>query len=178
MENVVIKPYNPIWWSIGAIVVGLLMVIWPDNILNWAVWIIGIVSLVAGVVQLISYFVQRARSANRWRGFPLLAVLAVIWGIMLLAQPEVWVRLLMVVLALPMILLAIDQMISLGRIRKAGLPIKWTYYIFPILLLVSGGVVLFNPFTTAVWLVIFVGAWIIAYGVIEMFTYFSIKFKN
>ena len=177
MENAVVKTYNPVWWPFAAIVIGLLMVIWPDNIINWAVWIIGIVSLVTGLVQIISYFVQRAKS-DRWRGFPLIGLLAVIWGVMLLAQTDVWVKLFMVVLSLPMILLAIDQMISLGRTRRAGVPVKWTYYIFPVLLLIAGAVVLFNPFSTAVWLVIFAGVWIILYGVVEMFNYFLIKFKK
>jgi len=172
------KTYNPLWWSVAAVLVGLLLVIWPESILRWAVIFIGIISLLGGLMQVITYFVRRSRGQNSWGGFPLIGLLAVIWGVMLLAQQEVWVGLFMVVLSLPMILLAIDQMISLGRSKRLGTPVRWTYYIFPVLFLLAGVIVLFNPFTSATVLLIFVGAWIIAYGIIDMFNYFISKSRN
>lgn len=168
---------NPLLWSIAAIIIGVVFIVWPGNILTWLVWIIGVVSVVSGLTQIIRYFINRSRIESRWKGFPFISLLAVIFGIVLLSQPDVWIRLSMIVLSIPMILLAVDQIISLINTKKIGSQVSWTYYIFPILLLVAGVVVLLSPFTSAVWLVIFVGVWMIAYGVVEMVNFFMLKSK-
>ena len=123
----------------------------------------------------VSGFLARTRGVeNRWRYLPLTSPLAVLWGILLLAKPDVWIELFMIVLGVVMLLMAVMQLVSLGQMRKAGIPVTGGYFVFPVLLLLAGIVVFFNPFATTVWLTVFFGAWVLAYGVVEMFDYFSL----
>lgn len=162
-----------LWEAIAAIVIGLLFVIWPGNVLRWAVLFIGVISLVAGIIQFIVYFTGRKKSQPV--EFPLVGLLILIWGILLLAQPEVWVNLFMVVMSIPMILLAIGQLLALSRKKKSGYAVPAGYYVFPVLFLLAGVIVMFNPFASALWLVLFVGICVIAYGVADMVNYFSLR---
>lgn len=162
-----------LWEAVAAIVIGLLFVIWPGSVLRWAVLFIGVISLVTGIIQFIVYFTNRKKSEQA--EFQLVGLLLLIWGILLLAQPEVWVNLFMVVMSIPMILLAIGQIMALSRKKKAGYAVQAGYYVFPVLFLLAGIIVMFNPFASALWLVFFVGICVIAYGVADMVNYFSIR---
>lgn len=166
---------NSLFMGVISVVIGLILVIWPDHILGWLVTFVGVVSLVIGVTQFVGFLFQTKGVKNRWTRLPLLSVVMVIWGILLLVHPSVWVNLFMILMSIPMLFLAINQMVALVRARKAGLDVLWGYFVFPVLLFLSGLVVLWNPFSTAEWLVIFAGAWIIAHGVMEIFDYFSLR---
>lgn len=164
-----------LWPAVAAIVIGLLFVIWPGNVIQWAVLFIGIISLLAGIIQVIVYFTNRNREGKQQSGLLWMGILTLVWGALLLLQPAVWVNLFMVVMSVPMILLAISQLVLLVRKRRSGFIVPWVYYIFPVLLLLAGITVMFNPFVTAVWLVFFVGIWVLAYGVVEMISSFSLR---
>lgn len=170
-----VKTSNPVLWGTIAVLIGLIFVIWPDSVVRWAVYLIGIISLVAGVVQFLGFLAQTKAMENRWRYFPLTSALAVLWGILLLARPGFWVEFFMILFGVAMLFIAVGQLISLARIRKSGTPVTVGYFVFPALMLLAAIVVFFNPFATTVWLVVFVGAWIIAYGITEMFSYFSLR---
>ncbi|HJE88536.1 HdeD family acid-resistance protein [Rikenella microfusus] len=171
-----IKTYtgNSLLWGVLTALVGLVFIIWPDSVLRWAVYLVGILSLVAGIVQFLGFLARTRGVENRWRYLPLTSPLAVLWGILLLAKPDVWIELFMIVLGVVMLLMAVMQLVSLGQMRKAGIPVTGGYFVFPVLLLLAGIVVFFNPFATTVWLTVFFGAWVLAYGVVEMFDYFSL----
>lgn len=166
---------NSLFMGVISVVIGLILVIWPDHILGWLVTFVGVVSLVIGVTQFVGFLFQTKGVKNRWTRLPLLSVVMVIWGILLLVHPSVWVNLFMILMSIPMLFLAINQMVALVRARKSGLDVLWGYFVFPVLLFLSGLVVLWNPFSTAEWLVIFAGAWIMAHGVMEIFDYFSLR---
>lgn len=162
--------YGQLWSAVITLVVGLLFVIFPDSVVKWIVKIIGIVSLVGGAAQIISYFTYMRKYPHS--SFPIFGILISIWGILLLVQPEVWVNLFMIVMSVPMILLAIGQLMALYRQRQMGFEFGFGNYILPILLLLAGVLVIFNPFSTAMWLVLFVGVWCIIYGIVGMLNFF------
>lgn len=165
--------YGQLWSAAITLTLGLLFVIFPDSVVRWIVKIIGIVSLLGGAAQIVSYFAYRNKYPQS--NFPIFGILILIWGILLLVQPEVWVNLFMIVMSVPMILLAIGQLMTLNRQRKIGFEIGLGNYIFPILFLLAGILVVFNPFSTAMWLVLFVGIWCIIYGIVGMLNYFRFK---
>lgn len=169
------KKYTTLYGGIIAVIVGLILVAWPGNVLLWAVYFVGILSLLMGVLQFLGFLTRTKGIENRWRYLPITSPIAVLWGILLLARPALWVEFFMIFLGVVMLFIGVMQLVSLGRIKKSGVKVAGGYFIFPVLLLIAAGVVFFNPFATMAWLVVFVGAWIIAYGVIELFGYFSLK---
>lgn len=169
MENKSIC-YGQLWSAIITLVVGLMFVIFPESVVRWIVIIIGIVSLLGGAAQIVTYFAYR--NSYPRNNFPIFGALILIWGILLLVQPALWVNLFMIVMSVPIILLAVGQLVALNRSRKIGFEIGFGSYIFPVLSLLAGIVVILNPFSTAMWLVLFVGVWCILYGVVGMFNFF------
>ena len=175
MEKNISKSNNSLFSGIVAIVIGIILVIWPHNILQWALRLIGIVSIVIGVVQFLGFLVRTRGVENRWKYLPLSAPIAAVWGILLLLSPDLWTSLFMIMFGILLIFLGLTQLISMVKVRKGGIAVNWLYFVFPILLIIAGFVTFAQPIYTATWFMIFIGGWILAYGIVEVFSYFSLS---
>lgn len=175
MEKNISKSNNSLFSGIVAIVIGIILVIWPHNILQWALRLIGIVSIVIGVVQFLGFLVRTRGVENRWKYLPLSAPIAAVWGILLLLSPDLWTSLFMIMFGILLIFLGLTQLISMVKVRKGGIAVNWLYFVFPILLIIAGFVTFAQPIYTATWFMIFIGGWILAYGIVEVFSYFSLR---
>ena len=175
MEKNISKSNNSLFSGIVAIVIGIILVIWPHNILQWALRLIGIVSIVIGVVQFLGFLVRTRGVENRWKYLPLSAPIAAVWGILLLLSPDLWTNLFMILFGILLIFLGLTQLISMVKVRKGGIAVNWLYFVFPILLIIAGFVTFAQPIYTATWFMIFIGGWILAYGIVEVFSYFSLR---
>ena len=175
MEKNISKSNNSLFSGIVAIVIGIILVIWPHNILQWALRLIGIVSIVIGVVQFLGFLVRTRSAENRWKYLPLSAPIAAVWGILLLLSPDLWTSLFMILFGILLIFLGLTQLISMVKVRKGGIAVNWLYFVFPILLIIAGFVTFAQPIYTATWFMIFIGGWILAYGIVEVFSYFSLR---
>lgn len=175
MEKSISKSNNSLFSGIVAIVIGIILVIWPHNILQWALRLIGIVSIVIGVVQFLGFLVRTRGVENRWKYLPLSAPIAAVWGILLLLSPDLWTSLFMILFGILLIFLGLTQLISMVKVRKGGIAVNWPYFVFPILLIIAGFVTFAQPIYTATWFMIFIGGWILAYGIVEVFSYFSLR---
>ena len=175
MEKNISKSNNSLFSGIVAIVIGIILVIWPHNILQWALRLIGIVSIVIGVVQFLGFLVRTRGVENRWKYLPLSAPIAAVWGILLLLSPDLWTSLFMIMFGILLIFLGLTQLISMVKVRKGGIAVNWPYFVFPILLIIAGFVTFAQPIYTATWFMIFIGGWILAYGIVGVVSYFSLR---
>ncbi|MCC8062819.1 MAG: DUF308 domain-containing protein [Rikenellaceae bacterium] len=169
------KTYNGLLWGVAAVIIGIVLVVWPRDILQWAVRLIGIVSIVIGAVQFFGFLVRTKGIENRWRYLPPAAPIAVIWGILLLLSPELWTSLFMILFGVLLIFLGLNQLVTMFKIKKSGVKVAGLYFFFPILLMIAGFVAFVQPIYTATWFMAFVGAWILAYGIMEIFGYYSLR---
>lgn len=169
------KTYNGLLWGVAAVIIGIVLVVWPRDILQWAVRLIGIVSIVIGAVQFFGFLVRTKGIENRWRYLPPAATIAVIWGILLLLSPELWTSLFMILFGVLLIFLGLNQLVTMFKIKKSGVKVAGLYFFFPILLMIAGFVAFVQPIYTATWFMAFVGAWILAYGIMEIFGYYSLR---
>lgn len=159
--------------SVLAILFGLILVIWQSEVLRWMIVLLGIIALLAGAIQFTGFLIRTRGSDDRWAQMPFSALFAALFGILLLAGAQLWSDLLFICLGVAMLFIAIMQLFTLGRMKKEKMTISGLFYIFPVLLLLAGIFVLFSDGEN--WIIIFIGAWFIAYGVIEMLEYFSLK---
>lgn len=176
MQNI-LKKRNSLIWGVAAIVIGILILLNPIEALNTSVVIVGIGLLAVGAIQLISFFASYKKLNMSLWAMPFGGVLALILGIMLVVSPSLFVSFFMVFVAILIILLALMQLYSLISLKRAGSGVNSAFFVFPILLVLAGVVVLSFPVATSAWIVIFAGAWIVAYGVSELVGYFAIKNK-
>lgn len=175
MEKYLQRTYNALMWGVVAVIIGIILVIWPRSILQWAVRLIGIVSIVIGSVQFIGFLARTKGVENRWKYLPPAAPIAVVWGILLLLSPELWTSLFMILFGVLLIFLGLNQLVTMFKIKKSGIRVPGFYFFFPVLLMIAGFVAFVQPVYTATWFMAFVGAWILAYGIMEIFGYFSLR---
>lgn len=166
--------HNPIIWGIGSILFGVLLIAWQGELLNKLVLVLGVISLVIGVVQFFNFLRMTKGMANRWSMFPLGTVVALIFGLMLVISPSTWVNVLMVLIGVVVLLLALVSISNLVSVRKVA-PVKWWYFLYPVLQMLAGVAIIVNPSFLADFLMIFAGLWIIMYGITEFVGYFMFK---
>lgn len=161
--------------SMFALVLGLLLVLWPDAAINYLVITIGVLFFVPGLFSLISYFANGKR-AGESSVFPIAGIGSILFGLWLIIMPSFFVNILMYVLGFILVLGGIQQIASLVSARKwTSVPLA--FYIVPTLILVAGVVVLANPFKVASGAFILLGISCLVYALSELFNGFKFTKK-
>lgn len=166
--------------AICSIVIGILLLKYPDNSVTWLTMAIGILFLLSGIIALISYWNAR-RHAGEYTitdaegnvisgsqpSFPIVGVGSVILGLTLMLSPDMFVRWLMYILGAMIILGSINQLIVLIAARRFG-SIGAFFWIAPIILLIVGILIFVKPMESAELPLIILGWCMLVYGVTEV----------
>ena len=166
--------------AICSIVIGILLLKYPDNSVTWLTMAIGILFLLSGIIALISYWTARrhageytitAAEGNVISGsqpsFPIVGIGSVILGLTLMLSPDMFVRWLMYILGAMIILGSINQLIVLIAARRFG-SIGAFFWIAPIVLLIIGILIFVKPMESAELPLIILGWCMLVYGVTEV----------
>lgn len=156
--------------SICALIVGLLLILWPDVAVNYLVITIGVLFLLPGIYGLFSYFAQakKRERANLHVSFPVIALGSTLLGLWLVIMPEFFVSILMYVLGVLLVLGGLNQILNFVSVRKY-MPVPLRVYIVPTLVLIAGIVVLMNPFQAATVPFIVLGVSSMVYALSDLF---------
>ncbi len=166
--------------AICSIVIGILLLKYPDNSVTWLTMAIGTLFLLSGIIALISYWNAR-RHAGEYTitdaegnvisgsqpSFPIVGVGSVILGLTLLLSPDMFVRWLMYILGAMIIIGSINQLIILIAARRFG-SISAFFWIAPIVLLIVGILIFVKPMESAEFPLIILGWCMLVYGVTEV----------
>lgn len=147
-----------------AILLGLIIVMWPSVAVRYIVVIIGVLALTMGAATMISYLVNpNVVQEERAKLFPYTAILVFIFGLLLVLFPSTFVTIIMLLLGFIIVWVAVSQLIGLLMAQKKR-KFPWVFYVFPVLILISGIVVFLNPFSTATAVFLLFGGTMIFYG--------------
>ena len=162
--------------AISAIVLGALLILCHRNAIIFVVYAVGVFFIVPGLISLISYFTsEEAKRPDA--AFLFAGIGSLLFGVMLVAVPDFFVSVLMYLLGIILIVGAIEQIITLIRVRKmTDIPVA--FYVIPLLILIAGILVLFNPFKTAATIFILIGITCLIYGIMECVHWLKFKRKN
>jgi uncharacterized membrane protein HdeD (DUF308 family) len=139
---------SSIFRAICAMVVGALLIKYPENTVTGITICIGILFLLPGIFSVVTYFMSAKQTeevydatgkliAGGKPAFPIVGLGSIILGLVLALMPSIFVTYLMYVLGAIMVLGAINQYMTLINIRKVGL-VEWGYYVVPSLILLTG----------------------------------------
>lgn len=145
------KPINYALLSpLCALVIGILLLAWPDMAINYLVITVGVLFLLPGLVGIFSYLAscRKRREAGVRVMFPVVALGSTLLGIWLVLMPAFFVTILMYVLGVLLLLGGLSQLSGLVAARSY-VRVPLGMYLFPVLVLAAGLVVLFNPFEAA-----------------------------
>lgn len=174
--------------SIGAIIIGVLLIKYSNNAVLWLTILIGVIFLLSGLVSCITYLTGRNRKGidgiqildatgrditPARPSFPIIGLGSLLLGGLLTFAPSLFINFLVYGLAL--ILGALNQFFNLSsasRIVKIGL----FWWIVPALILLTGLIALVKPSIIATAPLYIIGWCMIIYGVVEMIN--SIKISR
>lgn len=155
-----------LWKGIFSIILGLIMVAWPGLTTRTIILMMGIVLILIGAIQLIGFFRRRDQPEAR---LPLTPCISILVGICMLAMPQLFINMLMIVFGILLAIGGIDQLISLGTARRSGFPLPWFFLIAPILVLIVGLYIMFSPAISASGFMMLFGITAIIFGVIVLY---------
>lgn len=101
--------------SLCALVIGILLVTWPDVAVSYLVITIGVLFLIPGLVGLFSYLalLNKSKADAPRPVFPIVALGSTLFGVWLIIMPSFFVGVLMYVLGI---------LLVLGGYQSAGQP--------------------------------------------------------
>ena len=146
-----------IYRAVLAILLGLALLIWPADALKYVVMLIGIVFLAIGIIAFI--ISSRNREEHQRSFAPLSGIGSVILGLLL---------------GFILVVAAVGQFVTLAAARQFG-RIAPVSFLFPVLILIVGIVILFDPFSSAESVFILFGITAVFYGVTDLLNQYSIR---
>lgn len=174
--------------AICAIIIGVLLIMYPDNTVTGITIAIGILFLVSGVISILTY-IQARRHVSDYKiydaegrllsgqqpTFPLVGIGSSILGLVLAITPTTFVSALMYIIGIMLVLGALNQFIALIAGRRYG-RISPLYWIMPILTLLAGLYAMIKPIEPLKTAMIILGWTMLVYGVAELIN--ALKFYS
>lgn len=155
---------NVIISSILCIVIGIVLVIWPDLTMEIACLAIGAVLLIAGITRLITYFT--ARDGSLYSQINLIfGIVLIVVGALILWQ---WDKVLEIVPIIVGIIIAIHGISDLRQafaLRKNEYEKWWVALILGLLTVILGVLLILNPFAALDTVVMLIGIFLIFDGI-------------
>lgn len=166
--------------ALCAIVIGILILKYPQDGVTWLTMAIGALFLISGIIAMIAYW-HAYRHRNDYtvtdqegrviRGgqptFPIVGAGSVLLGLVLVVTPGKFVDGLMYVLGGIMILGGIQQLINLVVARRLA-RVSWAFWIAPCIILLTGLLIVLHPMETAEMSLRILGWCSLLYGVTEL----------
>ncbi|MBQ7424173.1 MAG: DUF308 domain-containing protein [Prevotella sp.] len=175
-----------IFRALCAIVVGALLAMYREEMVEWLAKIIGILFFVSGLISVVSYFVERRHMeqlvssedgsiSSLTPTFPIVGLGSLVMGVVLAVMPTTFITTMMYILAALLILGAIGQYASLIGARQFC-TFSFIFWIFPTITLLAGIFIIANPMDSASLPFRIIGWAMMFYGVIEIIN--SIKIHS
>lgn len=171
---------SSIFRAVCAIIVGVLILKFPQEGVTWLTIAVGVIFLLSGIIAMIAYLNARKHASEytiidkqgriingSQPTFPIVGAGSIIFGLVLALTPGVFINGLMYVLAAIMILGGISLLVSLTAACRFG-RIPFGFWIAPSLVLLTGLFVILKPMKTAEMPLLILGWCSLVYGVTEI----------
>ena len=155
--------------TICALIIGLVLVMFPNEAGDYFVITIGVVFLIPALLSIIGYF---AMSAEERRRLPIEGIGSLLFGLWLIIMPGFFADLLTFGLGFILVLGGVQQIASLSAARR-WMPVRVGFYIIPVLILIAGLVALFNPTGVRSTAFIIIGISSLVYAASELLNWFK-----
>jgi uncharacterized membrane protein HdeD (DUF308 family) len=179
-EPVATRPHQNLWWirlilGVVAVIVGLLVIGWPDATVTVVAVLFGVNLLVEGCMRVLQAILTPAGSVAARILYGLLGVFSIVIGVLCLRNLLQTVAILVLLVGLSWLIAGIVELIAA---LSSGPPSRWTARTAlnlgtGIVAVLAGTVVLAYPKVTLGTLVVLLGASLLAYGVVSVLSALS-----
>ena len=163
--------------SLCALIMGILLVMWPEAAVIYLVITVGVLFLLPGLYGIFAYLASR-RGAEDGRAFPIVALGSALLGVWLIIMPAFFVSILMYVLGALLVLGGIGHLMNFISARKLTGSVPGIFYVVPVLVLLAGVLILVNPFEAAKVPFIVLGVSSMVYGLTDLFRIIRYRRKS
>ena len=149
--------------GLAAILLGLVLLIWPDIAATLVITVIGAICIVIGLVNIIRYFMLETRMALVSNGL----AFGLVWiavGIAVICLKELLISLLFLFCGLIVLAGGIMKIQSTLCFRRMAAPRWYLELISACVSVILGALILFNPFSSAVLLMRVIGIALVLEG--------------
>ncbi|MBQ8712899.1 MAG: DUF308 domain-containing protein [Prevotella sp.] len=171
---------SSVFRALCAIIIGALLIKFPDNTVKGITVAIGVLFLLSGLISCITYFMAKRNKseykiydadgnliAGEQPAFPIVGIGSAILGLILSLSPTAFVSALMYIIGAILILGAINQYMNLLTGRRYGHVSLW-FWVMPTLILLTGLYVMLKPMAPLEMAMLILGWCTLLYGVVEL----------
>lgn len=171
---------SSVFRALCAILVGALLIKFPDNTVKSITVAIGALFLLSGIISCVTYFWTKRHTseykiydkegrqiAGEQPAFPIVGVGSTIFGAILALSPTAFVSMLMYIIGAILILGAINQFMNLINGRRYGRISLW-YWVMPSVILLMGLYAVVKPMEQLAMAMLLLGWCMLLYGVTEL----------
>lgn len=164
--------------GIAALLIGILLVFWSQNAVTYLIMAVGCLFLIPGLLSLLAYFRQTFPEGNRSFGWSqVLGIGSILFGLCLIVSPVFFEKSLMYALGIILSYAGLSEIIQLTVARQ------WTrvpvgFYVTPVLVMLVGIFILFNPIESANVPFIILGIGCMVYGLSDMVNVIKFRRRN
>lgn len=155
-----------------AIAIGLILVIWPEAAVSYLVVAIGICFILPGVFSLLNYFTRSTPEGEPKPMFPIDAAGSILLGGWMVIVPQFFVNIFMYILGFLLVIAGIQQIVTLSYAKRWH-KVSFGFYIIPVLILITGIMILVYPFGAATNTFIIFGVACLIYGFTELINWYK-----
>ena len=153
--------------SILFLLFGLLLIFQTENVIKTVSIVVGSLLLIIGVFPIVNYF--RNRNQNIFSSAGLLyGIFSVVAGIIIIVNKNLLARIVRVLTGVWMIINKVNKIKIYMELRDKKLSTWYISFIFAILILIGGALLIINPINGAVILSKTVGIIIVIYSVLDI----------
>ena len=171
---------SSVFRALCAIIIGALLIKFPDNTVQGITVAIGVLFLLSGIISCVTYFWAKRHVsdykiydadgrlvAGEQPNFPIVGLGSTIFGLILSLSPTTFVSMLMYIIGAILILGAVNQFMNLISARRYGHISLW-YWVMPSLILLTGFYVMVKPMGPLSAAMLILGWCTLLYGITEL----------
>jgi uncharacterized membrane protein HdeD (DUF308 family) len=158
--------------GVASLILGVLVLVWPDASLLVAGVLFGVYLLISGVFQLVAAFGTHKTTALRVLAF-ISGALSILLGLFCLRGPMRSILLLALWIGIGWLIRGITQ--TLAAASDRSMPARGWQILLGVLTFAAGIVLIDSPFESVAVLTLVGGIWLVVVGVVEIITALSIR---
>lgn len=152
--------------SIAALIIGLLLVLFPEQAGDYFVITIGVVFIIPSLISIAGYLMHKSDGQIHYR-FPIEGLGSLLFGLWLMIAPGFFADLLTYIIGFVVVMGSIYQIAILIAAKK-WTQVSFGFFVMPVLVLLAGLVALFNPTGVRATAFIILGVTCLVYAIMDL----------
>lgn len=173
--NLASRPKNFQYMALLAIIVGIILVVYPETTLSIVIITIGAILILSSVASVMDYYKLKRNSLHPTPSMLFNGVVSAVVGAILVMSPLFFIGFILTILSVLLLLGSLGQLFTLGYVKNKGTKVPAYVFIVPSLLLILSIIMLAAPIDSAKTITTMLGFGIIIYSSMEIISFYALK---